>query len=125
MKSNIIFTYIDWFNDKLQGGSLSCDSSKVECYVIDNNGFVVISEDPLNTGKFFGEIDGTVLNSLVQHQVYKKIKIYDYQVNFSGSFDRYQCLAKVFETFLSVLFWSISLCYHPDRFHSAFRKQKA
>jgi voltage-dependent calcium channel alpha-2/delta-3 len=62
-----------------QGGALSCDSSKVECYVIDNNGFVVISEDPLNTGKFFGEIDGTVLNSLVQNQVFKKIKVYDYQ----------------------------------------------
>ena len=70
---NIIF-----FN--IQGGALSCDSSKVECYVIDNNGFVVISEDPLNTGKFFGEIDGTVLNSLVQNQVFKKIKVYDYQV---------------------------------------------
>ena len=52
----------------------------MECYVLDNNGFVVISEDKLNTGKFFGEIDGTVLNSLVKNNVFKRIKIFDYQV---------------------------------------------
>ena len=39
----------------------------------------MISEDPLNTGKFFGEIDGTILKSLEQNKVFKKIKIYDYQ----------------------------------------------
>ena len=48
------------------GQDVSCESESYECYVLDNNGFVVISEDPLNTGKFFGEIDGTILNSLVQ-----------------------------------------------------------
>ena len=40
---------------------------------------MVISEDPNNIGKFFGEIDGTILNSLEQNHVFKKIKIYDYQ----------------------------------------------
>ncbi|XP_023323136.1 voltage-dependent calcium channel subunit alpha-2/delta-3 isoform X8 [Eurytemora carolleeae] len=59
--------------------ALSCNDNTIECYVLDNNGFVVISEDKLNTGKFFGEIDGTVLNSLVQNNVFKKIKVYDYQ----------------------------------------------
>ena len=47
--------------------------------MLDNNGFVVISEDPNNIGKFFGEIDGTILNSLEQNHVFNKIKIYDYQ----------------------------------------------
>ncbi len=65
----------------LQGGDkISCEDDSVECYVLDNNGFVVISEDKLNTGKFFGEIDGTVLNSLVKNNVFKRIKIFDYQV---------------------------------------------
>ena len=63
-----------------QGGTITCDSDTVECYVLDNNGFVVISEDKLNTGKFFGEIDGTVLNSLVKNNVFRRIKVYDYQV---------------------------------------------
>ena len=58
---------------------LSCKNETIECYVLDNNGFVAISEDPSNIGKFFGEIDGTILKSLEQNHVFKKIKIYDYQ----------------------------------------------
>jgi len=61
------------------GEFLSCKNESIECYVLDNNGFVMISEDPLNTGKFFGEIDGTILKSLEKNHVFKKIKIYDYQ----------------------------------------------
>ena len=40
---------------------------------------MVIAPDEENTGKFFGEVDGTIFESLVQHQIYKAIKIYDYQ----------------------------------------------
>merc|ERR1739844_649144 len=61
------------------GEFLSCKNESIECYVLDNNGFVMISEDPLNTGKFFGEIDGTILKSLEKNHVFKKLKIYDYQ----------------------------------------------
>ena len=61
------------------GEFLSCRNESIECYVVDNNGFVIISENPLNTGKFFGEIDGTILKSLEKNHVFKKIKIYDYQ----------------------------------------------
>merc|ERR1711892_229676 len=65
---------------KTQSGEmLSCENETIECYVLDNNGFVAISEDPSNIGKFFGEIDGTILKSLEQNHVFKKIKIYDYQ----------------------------------------------
>eukprot|EP00091_Calanus_sinicus_P023984 TRINITY_DN8374_c0_g1_i2.p1 TRINITY_DN8374_c0_g1~~TRINITY_DN8374_c0_g1_i2.p1 ORF type:complete len:487 (+),score=135.44 TRINITY_DN8374_c0_g1_i2:421-1881(+) len=65
---------------KTQSGEmLSCQNETIECYVLDNNGFVAISEDPSNIGKFFGEIDGTILNSLETSAVFKKIKIYDYQ----------------------------------------------
>jgi hypothetical protein len=65
---------------KTQSGEmLSCQNETIECYVLDNNGFVTISEDPSNIGKFFGEIDGTILKSLEQNHVFKKLKIYDYQ----------------------------------------------
>ena len=47
--------------------------------MVDNNGFVVISEDPVHSGKFFGEVDGTILESLIQHDIFRPIKIYDYQ----------------------------------------------
>jgi len=49
------------------------------CYVIDNNGFVIISDDAVHTGKFFGEVDGTILDSLIQHKIFKTIQVYDYQ----------------------------------------------
>ena len=49
--------------------------------MVDNNGFVVISEDPVHTGKFFGEVDGTILESLVKNDIFRQIKIYDYQVS--------------------------------------------
>jgi len=65
--------------DKKVADPISCEDEAIECYVLDNNGFVVISEDPLNTGKFFGEIDGTILRSLEEYRVFKKVKIYDYQ----------------------------------------------
>ena len=68
---------------KLQPGQddkeVTCQSESFKCYVLDNNGFVVISEEALDIGKFFGQIDGTILNSLVQNHVFKKIKIFDYQ----------------------------------------------
>merc|ERR1719474_2234625 len=60
-----------FMNSTNKKGSLSCSDNNIECYVLDNNGFVVISEDKLNTGKFFGEIDGTVLNSLVTNKVFR------------------------------------------------------
>jgi hypothetical protein len=44
----------------------TCASDDLECYVVDNNGFVIISENKADTGKFFGEVDGTILESLVQ-----------------------------------------------------------
>ena len=57
----------------------TCNSTDLECYVIDNNGFIVISEQRENTGKFFGEVDGTIFESLIQHEIFRPIQIYDYQ----------------------------------------------
>ena len=57
----------------------NCDSDELECYVIDNNGFIVISEQKENTGKFFGEVDGTIFDGLIQHKIFSPIQIYDYQ----------------------------------------------
>ena len=62
-----------------QGDGFSCEDDSVECYLLDNNGFVIFSEDPHHTGKFFGEVDGSTLQGLVDHSVYKRIPIYDYQ----------------------------------------------
>ena len=47
--------------------------------MLDNNGYVVISKEKEHTGQFFGGIDGTIMNSLVHYEVFKRIRVYDYQ----------------------------------------------
>ncbi|XP_067002670.2 voltage-dependent calcium channel subunit alpha-2/delta-3 [Anabrus simplex] len=61
------------------GCKKNCASEDLDCYVLDNNGFIIISENAENTGKFFGQIDGTIMDSLVQDRIYKKVPVYDYQ----------------------------------------------
>ncbi|XP_017760410.1 PREDICTED: voltage-dependent calcium channel subunit alpha-2/delta-3 isoform X1 [Eufriesea mexicana] len=57
----------------------NCASDALDCYVLDNNGFIIISERHEHTGKFFGEIDGTIMDSLVQDRIYRKVTVTDYQ----------------------------------------------
>lgn len=57
----------------------NCASPELDCYVLDNNGFIILSESSEHTGKFFGQIDGTIMDSLVQDRIYKKVAVYDYQ----------------------------------------------
>lgn len=47
--------------------------------MLDNNGFVIISENTEHTGRFFGQIDGTIMDSLVQDRIYRRIALMDYQ----------------------------------------------
>lgn len=47
--------------------------------MIDNNGYIVISERENDTGKFFGEVEGAILETLVNLSVYKVLTVYDYQ----------------------------------------------
>ncbi|XP_026182191.1 voltage-dependent calcium channel subunit alpha-2/delta-4 [Mastacembelus armatus] len=58
---------------------LRCDSSDIECYVIDNNGFVLISKQRNNMGRFFGEIDGSVMTTLIRMGMFKRVSLFDYQ----------------------------------------------
>lgn len=57
----------------------TCASDDLDCYLLDNNGFVLLSEKTEHTGKFFGQIDGTIMDSLVQDRIYRRIPLMDYQ----------------------------------------------
>ena len=57
----------------------TCRSGDLACYVLDNNGYVLLAEEREHTGRFFGEIDSTIMESLVYYEVYQRIRIYDYQ----------------------------------------------
>lgn len=57
----------------------TCASDDLDCYLLDNNGFVLLSEKTEHTGKFFGQIDGTIMDSLVQDRIYRRVPFMDYQ----------------------------------------------
>lgn len=63
----------------MTGCRRTCASDDLDCYVLDNNGFVIISEQSEQSGKFFGQIDGTIMDSLVQDRIYKRVTVNDYQ----------------------------------------------
>lgn len=57
----------------------------MECYLLDNHGYVVVSEKPERAGQFFGEIDGTIMDSLVQDGIYIKVPVLDHQARCDAS----------------------------------------
>ncbi|XP_052864386.1 voltage-dependent calcium channel subunit alpha-2/delta-4 [Anopheles cruzii] len=57
----------------------NCASDELDCYLLDDNGFVILSERSEHTGKFFGQIDGTIMDSLVQDRIYRRLGLMDYQ----------------------------------------------
>lgn len=56
-----------------------CQADGWDCYLIDNNGYIVISEILNDTGRFFGEVEGAVMESLMHSDIFRKIRIFDYQ----------------------------------------------
>ncbi|XP_029455755.1 voltage-dependent calcium channel subunit alpha-2/delta-4 isoform X2 [Rhinatrema bivittatum] len=58
---------------------LSCGKENLSCYLIDNNGFILISKQDKQTGKFLGEEDGSVMTQLLNMGVFKEVAMYDYQ----------------------------------------------
>lgn len=57
----------------------TCLDDQHECYVIDHNGYIVISYNVNHTGTFFGEHHGDVMATLVEKEIYLAIKVFDYQ----------------------------------------------
>ncbi len=68
------------FNSQCNDCIKSCGSDEQDCYVLDNNGYILISEDNSNdTGRFFGEIEGSIMEVMVREGVFRRITVYDYQ----------------------------------------------
>lgn len=58
---------------------MRCDNEKFTCYVIDNNAYIVLSNNSEDTGRFFGEVEGRAMQKLADLEVFKAITVYDYQ----------------------------------------------
>lgn len=61
-----------------EANCLTCESELLDCFVLDNHGYVIIGGEG-DTGKFFGDIRGSFMQRLVEERVYKAVRIYDYQ----------------------------------------------
>lgn len=58
---------------------LSCQDDILNCFLIDNNGFILISKRPAETGKFLGAVDGPVMTQLLNMGMFRRVTMYDYQ----------------------------------------------
>jgi len=62
---------------------LPCTSDHVDCYIIDENGYVVLSEIPADTGKFFAQTElkstGVIMKTMISQNIFRKIRMFDYQ----------------------------------------------
>ncbi|XP_063303740.1 voltage-dependent calcium channel subunit alpha-2/delta-4 isoform X2 [Pelobates fuscus] len=58
---------------------LSCEDETLHCYLIDNNGFIVVAKNPDKTGVFLGEVDGSLMTQLLEMGFFRQVTLYDYQ----------------------------------------------
>ncbi|XP_069484737.1 voltage-dependent calcium channel subunit alpha-2/delta-4 isoform X3 [Ambystoma mexicanum] len=58
---------------------LSCEEEDLDCYLIDNNGFILISRDEKKTGRFLGEENGAVMTELLNMGMFRQVTLFDYQ----------------------------------------------
>ncbi|KAM4747377.1 voltage-dependent calcium channel subunit alpha-2/delta-4 [Rhinophrynus dorsalis] len=58
---------------------MSCEDETLQCYLIDNNGFIVVARDQEKTGVFLGEVEGSLMTQLLNMGIFRQVTLYDYQ----------------------------------------------
>lgn len=58
---------------------MTCMDDHLDCYVIDSSGYVVVSYNNSNTGRFLGEVQPDVMSSMLEENIFERLTIYDYQ----------------------------------------------
>lgn len=49
------------------------------CYIVDSSGYIIVGADNDITGKFFGEVEGDILESMLEEEIFQMKTLYDYQ----------------------------------------------
>ncbi|XP_064214426.1 voltage-dependent calcium channel subunit alpha-2/delta-3 isoform X3 [Tribolium castaneum] len=57
----------------------TCDSDELDCFLLDDNGYIIVSDDLTHTGFFFGKVRPDIMSFLVDEGIYKVTRMYDYQ----------------------------------------------
>ncbi|XP_025833604.1 voltage-dependent calcium channel subunit alpha-2/delta-3-like [Agrilus planipennis] len=58
---------------------VTCGSEELNCFVLDNNAYIVVSDDLEDAGNFFGDVRPDIMHELVTDGIFKKTQIFDYQ----------------------------------------------
>ncbi|RWS22054.1 voltage-dependent calcium channel subunit alpha-2/delta-3-like protein, partial [Leptotrombidium deliense] len=102
---------------KAECNGQNCTKGAINCYLLDNNAFVVVSQAETETGKFIGEIDSNLLKSLVEKNVFKEIEIFDYQgicmkdLNEKSVDSAFEPIRTPFSIFRNIVIWFFSQIY--------------
>ncbi|VEN50274.1 unnamed protein product, partial [Callosobruchus maculatus] len=51
----------------------------LDCYIIDASGYIIVSDDRNYTGRFFGEVEGDIMESMLDEGIFKQVTVFDYQ----------------------------------------------
>ncbi|KAK5638589.1 hypothetical protein RI129_012884 [Pyrocoelia pectoralis] len=57
----------------------TCSSQELYCLVLDDNGYVIVSDEQADTGRFFGDLRSDIMSYLIDEGVYKATRMFDYQ----------------------------------------------
>ncbi|XP_012258543.2 voltage-dependent calcium channel subunit alpha-2/delta-3 [Athalia rosae] len=96
---------------------LTCAKEWIDCYLVDQNGYIVISDSHNDSGKFLGVIEGAIMGSMVHQGLYRRVEIYDYQalcwttsiIGAAGFLDTpLRHLGRILAWFLARLIWLTS-----------------
>nr|XP_033807321.1 voltage-dependent calcium channel subunit alpha-2/delta-4 isoform X3 [Geotrypetes seraphini] len=82
---------------------LSWEEENLNCYLIDNNGFILISKKIEQTGKFLGEEDGSVMTQLLNMGIFKQVTLYDYQAMCKMPYHHHSGARSLFNPIYAVL----------------------
>lgn len=87
---------------------LDCHLDEINCFVLDNNGFVIISNHYQHAGLFIGQINGDLLQDMIARNIYKKTKFFDYQaicIRITPFWNGVQSLMTPFKFIKQTLLW--------------------
>lgn len=57
----------------------TCDSEELHCLMLDDNGYVIVSDNIQETGMFFGKVRPDIMSQLIDESIYRVHRMIDYQ----------------------------------------------
>ncbi|XP_053740535.1 voltage-dependent calcium channel subunit alpha-2/delta-4-like isoform X4 [Synchiropus splendidus] len=118
---------------------LTCENADLNCFLVDNNGFILLSKERNEVGRFFGEVDGAVMASLIKMGMFNKVSLFDYQAMCKNSHHHASSARRLFNpfyAFLAMIRWfftntlmfllDFNFCglWHSDYFVDAHKTKK-